>query len=307
MLKSNQKFSYKYTTANGASRAFVNFIGLKTLWFNTGTLCNLTCKGCYIESSPTNDKLLYLSLKDVEHYINKILINNKSCKTIGFTGGEPFMNKDIIEILELCLEKGFDVLVLTNAMQPMQNKINNLKKLSKFKKLKLRVSLDHFFMSEHEKIRGKNTWNKALRGIELLINNNFNLNIASRILYKDEQLIRDGFAKLFKLHNFKMNANDPNDLVLFPEMDSKFKTPEITTECWNILGVESKNMMCSDSRMIVKRKEDKQTHVVACTLIPHEYRFSYGHILSNSFKKVYLNHPYCSKFCVLGGATCSNN
>ena len=43
------------------------------------------------------------------------------------------MNKDIIEILELCLEKGFDVLVLTNAMQPMQNKINNLKKLSKFK------------------------------------------------------------------------------------------------------------------------------------------------------------------------------
>ena len=104
MLKNNLKFSNQYNTADGSNRAFVDFTGLNTLWFNTGTLCNLACKDCYIESSPINDKLLYMDLKDVEYYINEIEINNSSCKTIGFTGGEPFMNKDIIKIIELCLE-----------------------------------------------------------------------------------------------------------------------------------------------------------------------------------------------------------
>ena len=307
MLKNGLKFSNQNNTADGSNRAFVDFAGLNTLWFNTGTLCNLACKGCYIESSPFNDQLLYMNLKDVECYLNEIQINNWSCKTIGFTGGEPFMNKDIIEIIELCLEKKFEVLVLTNAMQPMQNKINALKKLSKYQNLKLRISLDHFSKYEHEKIRGEKTWNKALLGIELLINNNLKFNIASRTLNQDENVLRDGFNKLFKLHNLTINAYDVKDLILFPEMNTKPDTPEITTECWSILGVEPINMMCSDSRMIVKRKEDKLTHVVACTLIPYEDNFSYGNKLKDSFKKVYLNHPHCSKFCVLGGASCSNN
>ncbi len=307
MLNNENTFSNKYTTADGSNRAYVSFTFLKTLWFNTGTLCNLACKGCYVESNPINDKLLYLNFKDVEHYINEIQINNWPCKTIGFTGGEPFMNKDIIEILELCLEKQFKVLVLTNAMQPMQNKINNLKRLSKFKKLNFRISLDHYSKYGHEKIRGEKTWDRAFIGIKWLINNNFKFNIASRMLNEDEQVIRDGFAILFKQHNLTINAYDPQDLVLFPEMNSKFITPEITTECWSILDIKAKNMMCSDSRMIVKRKEDQQTHVVACTLIPYENNFSYGSKLKDSFKKVYLNHPHCSKFCVLGRSSCSNN
>ena len=307
MSKNYLKFSNQNNTADGSNRAFVNFEGLNTLWFNTGTLCNLTCKDCYIESSPLNDKLLYLDLKDVERYLDEIQMNNLPCKTIGFTGGEPFMNKDIIEIIELCLKKKFEVLVLTNAMQPMQNKINTLKKLSKYSDLRLRISLDHFSKYEHEKIRGDNTWDKALLGIELLMDNNFNFNIASRTFNQDESIIRDGFNKLFKLHNLTINAYDAKDLILFPEMNTKSDTPEITTECWNILGIEPINMMCSDSRMIVKRKEDKLTQVVACTLIPYEDNFSYGNKLKDSFKKVYLNHPHCSKFCVLGGASCSNN
>ena len=64
--------------------------------------------------------------------------------------------------------------------------------------------------------------------------------------------------------------------------------------------------MCASSRMIVKRKEDFKTHIVACTLIPYESNFSYGSNLKKAFKRVYLNHPFCSKFCVLGGASCSN-
>ena len=306
MSKIEKKFNHKYITALGDERAHVKFNGLSTLWFNTGTLCNISCEGCYIESSPTNNKLLYLTQKDVEKYLKQIKKYNLSCNTIGITGGEPFMNKEIISILRLLIKENYNILVLTNAMQPMLNKIKELIEFSNYSKLTLRVSLDHFSKEEHENIRGINTWEKAIKGIRWLVNNNFKINIASRIINKDEKLVREGFAELFKENNLNINAYNKNHLVLFPEMNLHSNTPEITKSCWEILNSNPKDMMCSNSRMIVKRKEDSKTHVVSCTLIPYENNFSYGSNLKNSFKRVYLNHPFCSKFCVLGGASCSN-
>jgi sulfatase maturation enzyme AslB (radical SAM superfamily) len=49
------KFRDPGLTAKGETRATVALRDLETLWFNTGTLCNLTCRHCYIESSPRND------------------------------------------------------------------------------------------------------------------------------------------------------------------------------------------------------------------------------------------------------------
>lgn len=306
MFKTKKKFNNKYVTNNGSKRAFVDFTSLETLWFNTGTLCNLSCKGCYIESSPFNDRLLYLNIQDVKNYLKEMKECKITCKKIGITGGEPFMNKDIIEIIYTCLKEDYEVLVLTNAMQPMQNKLKDLEALSKYPKLTFRISLDHYNKYEHELIRGKKTWDRTLVGIKWLNNNNFNINVASRILNENEKILRVGFAKLFKNNNFNIDAYNKNDLVLFPDMDQNNSTPEITTECWNILNVNPKNLMCSNSRMIVKRKEDKRTCIVACTLIAYQNDFSYGNKLKKAFKRTYLNHPNCSKFCVLGGATCSN-
>jgi hypothetical protein len=55
------KFQNALLTAKGEQRAHVGLKALETLWFNTGTLCNLTCRNCYIESSPRNDRLVYLT------------------------------------------------------------------------------------------------------------------------------------------------------------------------------------------------------------------------------------------------------
>ncbi|MFP6835051.1 MAG: radical SAM protein, partial [Pseudomonadales bacterium] len=92
---------------------------LHTLWVNTGTLCNLTCERCYIESSPSNDRLAYFSHSELRTYLDEITSENLATREIGFTGGEPFMNPDIIPMLGDCLVAGFQVLVLTNAMRPM--------------------------------------------------------------------------------------------------------------------------------------------------------------------------------------------
>jgi MoaA/NifB/PqqE/SkfB family radical SAM enzyme len=97
----------------------VAFDTLKTLWFNTGTLCNIECKNCYILSSPTNDALVYLTEADVAPYLDEIDALGFGTVEIGFTGGEPFMNPDMVRLMEMALERGHDVLVLTNAMKPM--------------------------------------------------------------------------------------------------------------------------------------------------------------------------------------------
>src|SRR5579872_6731079 len=114
------KFRDPLVTVNGEPRARVALRALDTLWFNTGTLCNLTCRNCYIESSPRNDRLAYLTLADVREYLDEIARDRLPTRLIGFTGGEPFMNRDIIAMLRLVLSRGLDALVLTNAMKPMR-------------------------------------------------------------------------------------------------------------------------------------------------------------------------------------------
>ena len=63
--------------------------------------------------------------------------------------------------------------------------------------------------------------------------------------------------------------------------------------------------MCSSSRMIVRKKGHEKASVIACTLLPYDDAFDMGNSLQEANKKVYLNHPHCSKFCVLGGSSCS--
>ena len=93
---------------------------LRTLWINTGSLCNIECRNCYIESSPENDRLVYMTRAEVASFLDEIAREALPTREIGFTGGEPFMNPDIIAMLGDALSRGHSVLVLTNAMQPMQ-------------------------------------------------------------------------------------------------------------------------------------------------------------------------------------------
>ena len=66
-----EKFSDPFLTAKGEARASVRLTNPETLWFNTGTLCNIECTNCYIESSPQNDRLVYLTRAEVESFLDR--------------------------------------------------------------------------------------------------------------------------------------------------------------------------------------------------------------------------------------------
>lgn len=301
------KFSNEKITEKGEKRAFVSLKTLKTVWFNTGTQCNLSCDNCYIESSPTNDRLVYLTLNDLVPFLEEIKINYHETNLIGFTGGEPFLNPSIISLLESSLETGLDVLVLTNAFRVIKRHKNELIRLKNIyhDKLHLRISLDHFSKEIHEKERGEGTFYKTLDSIKELVDENFNISIAGRSLSDDPDPIR-GYQLLFDKMNINLKLKNLDNIVIFPEMSSKKEVPEITISCWDILNKSPDDQMCATERMIVKRKGENKPVVLPCTLLAYDKNFELGETLKSSRKDVYLNHKFCAEFCVLGGASCSS-
>ena len=302
------KFRDPRVTAKGETRATVALRALETLWFNTGTLCNLTCRNCYIESSPRNDRLAYLTRDEVLAYLDEIARDNLPTGLIGFTGGEPFMNPDIIGMLDDVLSHGLNALVLTNAMQPMRRLRPQLLALRQTygERLRIRVSLDHYTAAVHEAERGQRSWASTIDGLIWLARNGFAIDVAGRRFSGEpETELRAGFARLFAQLGVPVDAADPVHLMLFPEMDPRRDVPEITTACWSILHKSPDDVMCASARMVVKRAGAAQPAVLACTLLAYDPQFELGRTLAEAARPVALNHPYCASFCVLGGAACS--
>jgi hypothetical protein len=311
------KFADPDRTLKGEPRAQVPLKYLDTLWVNTGSLCNITCVNCYIESSPTNDRLVYITAAEAHAFFTEA--KAAGTREIGFTGGEPFLNSEFGAMLEDALAMGFEVLVLTNAMQPMLRPEVKKKLLAIAERyrdhLTLRVSLDHYTQSLHEEERGPRTWQKTIDGIDWLVANNLRVAIAGRTRWGEtEHEAREGYWRLYRERNWPIDAQDPAVTVLFPEMDGAHDVPEITTACWSILGKSPDAMMCATSRMVVKRKGAEGPVVLPCTLLPYEPAFEMGPTLADADRAhggmfadgaVKLCHPHCAKFCVLGDGSCS--
>ena len=303
-----EKFIDPVWTAKGERRAVVPFDGLKTLWFNTGTLCNIACTNCYIKSSPKNDALVYLTRAEVRTLLDEAEAAPKRPREIAFTGGEPFMNPAIMGMLEDSLAAGFAVLVLTNAMKPMQHHLVDLLAVNRRYpgQLSLRISIDHYEASLHEEVRGARTWQPAIDGLTWLCSNGFDVALAGRKLWSETDTeLRAGYANLFAGLGIAIDTNDPARLVLFPEMDDAAEVSEVSHGCWKFLNKSPASMMCASSRMIVRRRGETEPVVVSCTLLPYDARFEMGHTLAEAARPVSLNHRHCASFCVLGGASCS--
>lgn len=303
------KFSDPLRTLRGEPRAQVAFGGLRTLWVNTGTLCNITCASCYIESSPRNDALVYFSVAELRAFLDEAQARGEPLEEVGFTGGEPFMNRDLPAMLEEVLGRGLRALVLTNGMKPMRQYEAALLRL-RGERLTLRVSLDHFDAAIHDAERGAGSFAIAIDGLSWLSEQGFRTHVAGRAGFASppgtgDAAMRAGFHAIFAAHGIHISADDPVALMLFPEMDARRDVPEITEACWGILGKSPDSLMCASARMVVKRRGAAAPAVLACTLLAYDARFELGGTLAEAARPLALNHPNCATFCVLGGGACS--
>ena len=144
-------------------------------------------------------------------------------------------------MLKDALIRGFEALVLTNAMQPMQRSKMKAALLSlnqRFgQRLQIRVSLDHYTQALHEVERGPRSWVKTITGLDWLNANGFRLALAGRTRWQEgESAARAGYARLIAERGWRIDATSPSDLVLLPEMQAQRDVPEITNRCWAILN-----------------------------------------------------------------------
>ena len=140
-------------------------VALDTLWFQVaGTLCNIQCRHCFISSSPTNHSHEMLGLDTVKRYLAEAV--ELGVKEYYFTGGEPFLNRELLDILAATLQQG-PATVLTNGLLIRGETARRLRELADGSEysLDIRISADGWDAATNDAIRGAGTFERILEGI----------------------------------------------------------------------------------------------------------------------------------------------
>ena len=276
---------------------------LDELWFHTGTACNLACPFCLEGSKPGDNRLQRMRLEDVMPYVDEAV--SLGVKQFSFTGGEPFIVKDFIKILDYASRQK-PCLVLTNGTEPLIRRMDTLAPLAKnTNPIQFRISLDYPDANRHDISRGAGSFHKALHGIHLLIKNGFTISIARQMeKEEDKESVEQQYRTILK------NNNLPTDIpiVAFPELlkpGSTANAPIITEQCLIDYHTNEsrKNFMCAYSRMLIKI--NNKVRVYSCTLVDDDPHYDMGDSLAESItKRVLLNHHRCYS-CFAFGTSCS--
>jgi MoaA/NifB/PqqE/SkfB family radical SAM enzyme len=301
-------------TMAGEPRGFIQPHALDELWFHTGTACNLACPFCLEGSKPGDDRLQLLRFQDAVPFIDEALA--LGVKQFSFTGGEPFINKDIIPILDYALQHR-PCLVLTNATEPLIRRLRQLKPLrNRPYTLSFRVSLDHPDAARHDAGRGEGMFARALAGLRKLHEMGFHVSVASQLMpdaaadrangtdVADIADVARAFADIFR------SAGLPENLlrVEFPEFHppgAHVPTPQITETCMKDYQTEKSRraFMCAFSKMVAK--SGGRMKVYACTLVDDDPDYVLGETLTEAQQvSVSMKHHRCYS-CFKYGASCS--
>ena len=271
---------------------------LDTLWFQVaGTLCNIECTHCFISSSPSNRSHEMLTLRDVETRLDEA--RALGVREYYFTGGEPFMNREMIPILAVTLKQG-PATVLTNGMLLTPQICMALRRLSDANEysLDLRVSLDGFDRQSHDAIRGAGSWDRAMRGLQNLAAVEINPAITVTAIRSEEgrtrflDLIRSwGFAKprlkvlpLFRIGAEAKRSGDYADWE------------RLTTDNFDESAANS--LQCASCRMVTSKG------VYVCPILIDVPDARMGSTLAETLRPFELRYGACHT-CWVEGVTCT--
>ncbi len=284
-------------------RGYIQPQSLKELWFHTGTICNLSCPFCLEGSKPGDDRLNKMTFEDAKPWMEEAL--NLGVERFSFTGGEPFVIKDMMTILDYALDHR-PCLVLTNATHPLKMRLNDLMAFkNKPNGLNFRVSLDYPDPRKHDQGRGQGNFNLAVKTLGQLHKMGFSVSVA-RQRAKDENI--QAVDKAYQFYFKKVGLPIDTRIVSFPDFSTPGsipKVPHITEHCMTKFQTEETRakFMCNFSKMVVKR--DGQMRVYACTLVDDDIDYDLGGTLRDALKvRIMLKHHRCYS-CFAHGASCS--
>ena len=292
-----------YETSDGAKRGYIEPTMLRELWFHTGTACNLNCDFCLEGSGPGDQRLGLIKLADVEPFVKEALL--LGVEQFSFTGGEPFLAKDLVKILSLAASYK-PCLVLTNGTDALQKRIDELDVLQQAEyPVSFRVSLDSPDEGEHDKGRGEGNFQRALDGIRMLQHKGFSVSVARHMQpNEDKAEVELAYRQLFEAQGIR------NELafVAFPDFlppGSLGGGPDISTNCMTQYhSAETRaGFMCAFSKMVVK--QDGLMRVYACTLVDDDREYDLAGSLAEALEvRISMKHHRCFS-CFKYGSSCS--
>lgn len=281
----------------------VELRSLDELWFQVaGTLCNLQCTHCFISCSPHNDSFGYLSLEKVDEMLDESL--SWGVKEYYFTGGEPFLNRELVPILELTLKYG-PATVLTNGTVLKPEWLDRLRtaEAASLYSLEFRVSIDGPTPEVNDPIRGPGTFARAMRGVAMLSEFGFLPIITITRTWEDhedsdilrrfrEVLGRHGCdrPRLKILPRLKIGA-EANRTAGYHQLE------RVTAEMME--GYDQSQLICNHSRVVTDRG------VYVCPILLESPDARLGSTLEEANRSFPLTHGACFT-CYLYGAICTN-
>ena len=291
------------TTPLGDSRGYIEPHEIKELWFHTGTRCNLACDFCLEGSSPSDNRLQAPKFEETKVLIDEAL--ELGVEQFSFTGGEPFLAKDIIKILDYASQHK-PCLVLTNGTASPMKRLQSLIDLpGQRHSISFRVSLDFPNANQHDLGRGSGHFNEAVLGLKKLYQSGFSVSVARHMEKGENQAdVERQYRSLFLLNDLPEDLN----IVAFPDFlppGSIADVPHITTHCMTTYQTaeQRQSYMCANSKMVIKKNGEMQ--VYACTLVDDDEDYYLGNTLRESMEqRVNLKHHRCYS-CFAFGASCS--
>lgn len=277
------------------------FVRLTALWIQlTGTWCNLECTHCLNASGPKEPWLKPLATETARAAIADA--ERLGVKEIYFTGGEPFLHKDIVPLLESSLSVA-PTTVLTNGTVITETIADGLARLARHAaySLEIRVSLDHVDPELNDRVRGRGAWAKAVRAVRLLNERGLVPIVTATEILSRETAEGGGIYQRFRDFLLAQGVTKPRVKILpvFPIGRLEDKGGErLSDEA--LEGFDRGQLQCAETRVVASGG------VYACPILAGlpGARLS-EESLEASFRPAPLYHPACVT-CHQTGMTCRN-
>ncbi|HZN60710.1 MAG TPA: radical SAM protein [Planctomycetota bacterium] len=284
-------------------RPFVALQALDELWFQVGgTLCNLSCTHCFVSCNPSNDSFKFLGLERVKRFLRESV--DLGVKEYYFTGGEPFLNRELLPILEETLCYG-PASVLTNGTVFQEKNVRELRRIADGSRytLELRVSIDGPTAEINDPLRGAGAFDAALHGVDLLVQEGFLPIITVVQTWPEEQslVLLAQFADVLRRRGYTRPRLKllPTLRIGMEAMRTRGYTPEERVHAEMLEGYDVQRLICSHSRIVTDRG------VAVCPILIEEPGAHLGETLADALTPFAVSHAACYT-CYLYGSICVN-
>jgi MoaA/NifB/PqqE/SkfB family radical SAM enzyme len=282
----------------------VPLTALDQLWFQvSGTVCNLRCRHCFISCAPDNHSFWFMERAQVRRALEASV--DLGVKEYYFTGGEPFMHREMVGMLEDALALG-PATVLTNATLLAERPVEALARAAATSvySLEIRVSLDGVTAEMNDAIRGEGAFERAMRGVERLVGAGFLPIITAMQSWPDRETeeILGRFRELLAGIGYtraRLKILPPLQIGAEAERTQGYHPEErVTHEMLH--GYDLDQLLCTRARLVTARG------VYACPILLESPSARLGDTLSQAIKAPAPLGEQACYTCYRSGAICSN-